>query len=137
MYICNIVALTIYIIIMKSIFIFLILVLPVGLFAQNKPTEFSKKESETKLFATLEQDVPKEIVRIMKSGNGCSIETAFEVYTIEEEYKLLRFLKLTPIIQKLEVKDGVFYDSFKIDSRTIYFKMLSKTKRPRHNPFNT
>lgn len=90
-----------------------------------------------KLFATLEQDVPKEIVRIMKSGNGRSIETAFEVYTIEEEYKLLRFLKLTPIIQKLEVKDGVFYDSFKLDSRTIYFKMLSKTKRPRPNPFNT
>ncbi|WP_444660158.1 hypothetical protein [Flavobacterium columnare] len=92
-----------------------------------------------KVFATPNQDVPKDIIRIMNSGNGRSIETAFEVYTVEEEYKLLRFLKLTPIIQKLDIKDGVFYDSFKIDSRTIYFKVLSKTKKtsPKTNSFNT
>jgi hypothetical protein len=79
-------------------------------------------------FVTPKQDVPKDIIRIMHSGNGRSIETAFEVYTIDEEYKMLRFLKLTPIIQKLDIKDGIFYDSFKIDSITIYFKVLSKQK---------
>ncbi|WP_281638111.1 hypothetical protein [Flavobacterium marginilacus] len=81
-----------------------------------------------KALAIPKQDTPKDIIRIMHSGNGRSIETAFEVYTIDEEYKLLRFLKLTPIIQKLDIKDGVFYDSFKIDSRTVYFKVLSKQK---------
>lgn len=81
------------------------------------------------MFATLNQDGPKEIIKLMQSVNGRCIETAFKVYTVEEEYKLLRFLKLTPIIQKLDIKDGVFYDSFKIDSRTIYFKVLSKTKK--------
>lgn len=75
------------------------------------------------------QNVPKDIIRMMKSGNGRSVETAFEVYTVDEEYKMLRFLKLTPIIQKLDIKEGVFYDSFKIDTRTIYFKMLSKNKK--------
>lgn len=73
------------------------------------------------MFATLNQDGPKEIIRLMQSVSGRSIETAFEVYTVEDKYKLLRFLKLTPIIQKLDIKDGIFYDSFKIDSRSIYF----------------
>jgi hypothetical protein len=72
------------------------------------------------------QDPPKDIIRIMNSGDGRSIETAYEVYSIDEEYKLLRYLKLTPIIQKLQIENGVFYDSFKIDSRTMYFKVLSK-----------
>ncbi|MDR7211427.1 hypothetical protein [Flavobacterium piscis] len=88
---------------------------------------------------TPKQDIPKDIIRIMKSGNGRSIETAFEVYTIDEEYKMLHFLKLTPIMQKLQIENGVFYDSFKIDSRTIYFKVLSKQKKstPEKHQFNT
>ena len=83
------------------------------------------------------QQTPKDIIRILNSGNGRSIQTAYEVYTIDEEYKLLRFLKLTPIIQKLEIENGIFYDSFKIDSKTIYFKVLQKPKNSMHNPFNT
>ncbi len=81
-----------------------------------------------KMLASPTQDIPKDIIRILNSGNGQSFETAFEVYTIDEEYKLLRFLKLTPIIQKLDIRDGVFYDTFKIDTKTIYFKLLSKSK---------
>jgi hypothetical protein len=72
------------------------------------------------------QDVPKEIIRIMNSGNGRTIETAFEVYTVEEEYKLLRFLKLTPIIQKLDIKNGYFYDAIQTKNNTIYFKIIKR-----------
>jgi hypothetical protein len=128
---------------MKTILIFLILILPFRFTPKNEPTKFSKKTSEFKTnefiaLANPDQEVPKDIIRIMKSGNGRSIETAFEVYTVEEEYKLLRFLKLTPIMQKLDIKDGVFYDSFKIDSRTIYFKVLSKSKtNPKTHQINT
>jgi G3E family GTPase len=117
---------------MKTILIFLILILPFRFTPKNEPTKFSKKTSEFKTneftaLANPDQEVPKDIIRIIKSGNGRSIETAFEVYTVEEEFKLLRFLKLTPIMQKFDIKDGVFYDSFKTDSRTIYFKVLSVT----------
>ena len=75
---------------------------------------------------TPKQDIPKDIILIMNSGNGRSIETAFEVYTIDEEYKMLRFLKLTPIIQKLDIKDGYFYDAVQTKNNTIYFKIIKR-----------
>lgn len=74
----------------------------------------------------LSKNPPAEINKIMASGNGRSIETAFQVNTVDEEYDLLRFLKLTPILQKLLIKDGYFYDEIKTQTNTVYFKIIKK-----------
>lgn len=72
------------------------------------------------------QDIPKDINRIMNSGNGRSIETAFLVTSVEEEYKLLRFLKLTPISRKVQMEEGSFYDAIQTKSNIIYFKIIKR-----------
>jgi hypothetical protein len=69
---------------------------------------------------------PIKINRILKSGNGKSIETAYKVDSVEEEYDLLRFLKLNLIMQKLYIKKGYFYDTIITNKNTIYFKIVTK-----------
>lgn len=72
------------------------------------------------------QDIPKDINRILNSGNGRSIKTAFKVNNVDEEYDLLRYFKLVSISQKLIIIDGYFYDAIQTKSNTIYFKIIKR-----------
>lgn len=65
--------------------------------------------------------------RIKASGDGKSIETAYKVHTIEEEYMLLTHLKIAPLVQKLTIINGEFYDVFSLNNQSIYFKLLKKS----------
>jgi hypothetical protein len=76
--------------------------------------------------AVLSSNLPADIVRIMKSGNGRTIETAFLVNSVDEEYDLLHFMKLKPIFQKLHIKDGYFYDAIQTNTHIIYFKIITR-----------
>jgi hypothetical protein len=69
---------------------------------------------------------PADIHKIMNSGNGRSIETAFKVNNVDEEYDLLRYLKLVSIYQKLIIIDGYFYDAVQTKNNTIYFKIIKR-----------
>jgi len=44
-------------------------------------------------FLALYQTQPTDIDEILKSGNGQSIKTAYKVMSVEQDYKLLRYLK--------------------------------------------
>jgi hypothetical protein len=69
---------------------------------------------------------PESIARILKSGDGKSHQTAYEVYTIEEEYQLLAYLKLNPIIQMLCIKEGEYFDILQVEKSLIWFKLISQ-----------
>lgn len=97
---------------MKS-FIVLLLLASVSVFCQNTPTD---------------------VFRILKSGNGLSIKSAYEVDRVEEEYDLLGYLKLKPILQKLVIIDGFFYDAITTNSRVVYFKLRAKKILPTNLP---
>ena len=71
---------------------------------------------------------PAEIQRIINSGNGQSIKTAYQVYSIDEEYELMRYLNLKPVMQKLYIEDGIFYDALITNTKTIYFKLIKNKK---------
>ena len=77
-------------------------------------------------FSVFSKSPPADISKILKSGNGQSIKTAYEVNSVMEEYELLDYLKLKSVIQKLIIVDGYFYDAITTDSRTVYFKLKSK-----------
>jgi hypothetical protein len=77
---------------------------------------------------------PTDIDRIMKSGNGQSIKTAYKVNSIAEEYNVLRYLKLKPVFQKTHIKEGVFYDEITTKSGIIYFKVIAKKLIPKNLP---
>lgn len=80
-------------------------------------------------FILLSQIPPKVISRILKSGNGKSIQTAYQVHSIDEEYQVLTFLKLNPKAQKSQVDNGELYDCFTINSKkTIYFKIKPRVR---------
>ena len=53
---------------------------------------------------------PERIVIIQNSGDGKTAQIAYEVYSVEEEYKLLKHLKLAPKMQSLSSIDGNYYD---------------------------
>lgn len=69
---------------------------------------------------------PIDIQAILKSGNGKTIQTAYEVNSVDEEYVVLDFLKLKSIGQKLFIKDGFFIDAIQTSTKTIYFKIIEK-----------
>jgi hypothetical protein len=69
---------------------------------------------------------PPNIKKILCSGDGKTIESAYNVHTIDEEYDVLEFLKLKPIVQKLQIEEGCFYDIIKTQTKTIYFKIIKK-----------
>jgi len=70
----------------------------------------------------------ERIVIIQNSGDGKSATTAYEVYSIEEEYKLLEHLKLKPKMQMLFIIDGKYYDILVVGKTNIYFKLIPKPK---------
>lgn len=70
------------------------------------------------------------IIDILKTGDGKTAQTAYEVYSINEEYQLLEHLKLNPKMQVLSIIDGQFYDILKVGETNIYFKLISKPKAP-------
>jgi hypothetical protein len=77
----------------------------------------------------ISQVPPKTLSRILKSGNGQSIQTAFQVHSIDEEYEVLTFLKLNPKSQKSLIDNGELYDCFTLDSKkTVYFKIKPRVK---------
>jgi hypothetical protein len=69
---------------------------------------------------------PIDIGSILKTGDGKSLKTAYKVNSVNEEYDVLRYLNLKPIMQKLYIKDGVFYDEITTNSKTIFFKVINK-----------
>lgn len=78
------------------------------------------------LFFAFTNNPPIEINKILKSGDGKTIETAYKVETVQEEYDVLKHLKLQSKMQKLHIKDGYFYDEIKTQTRTIFFKIITK-----------
>ena len=71
---------------------------------------------------------PERIVIIQNSGDRKSAKTAYEVYSTEEEYKLLEHLKLEPKMQMLSIIDGKYYDILVVGETNIYFKIIPKPK---------
>ncbi len=69
---------------------------------------------------------PTDVDKILNSGDGKTITTAYKVNSVEEEYDLLRHLKLKPIMQKLYIKEGDYYDAILTNSGTLYFKIVIK-----------
>ena len=83
-------------------------------------------------FSTFSMNPPADIPTILKSGNGQSIKTAYEVNSVMEEYELLDYLKLKMVMQKLIIVNDCFYDAITTNSRVIYFKVVTK-KLPNKN----
>jgi len=71
---------------------------------------------------------PERILIIQNSGDGKAAKTAYEVYSITEEYKLLEHLKLKPKMQMLSIIDGKYYDILVVGETNIYFKLIPKPK---------
>ena len=71
---------------------------------------------------------PERILIIQNTGDGKTAKTAYEVYSIEEEYKLLEHLKLEPKMQMLFIIDGKYYDILVVGETNIYFKLVPKPK---------
>lgn len=78
------------------------------------------------LFLMNTNTVASDINKILKSGDGKTIQTAYIVNSVDEEYDVLRHLNLKPISQKLYLKDGNFYDAINTGSQTIFFKVATK-----------
>lgn len=76
--------------------------------------------------AALSITPPIETSKILASGNGCIMELAFKVNTVDEEYDVLRHLKLVSLNQKLIVRDGYFYDAIQTKNKIIYFKIIKR-----------
>ena len=70
--------------------------------------------------------IPPIIEKILNSGNGKSIDTAYKVNSVQEEYDVIWYLQLRPITQKLHIKGGYFYDEIKTDKKTLFFKIIAK-----------
>jgi len=73
----------------------------------------------------------ERILIIQNSGDGKTTKTAYEVYSIEEAYKLLEHLKLEPKMQMLSIIDGKYYDILVVGETNIYFTLISKPKAQR------
>jgi len=71
---------------------------------------------------------PERIQIIQNSGDGKAAKTTYEVYSIEEEYKLLEHLKLEPKMQMLSLIYGKYYDILVVGETNIYFKLIPKPK---------
>tara|TARA_B110000037_G_C16903146_1_gene417036 strand:+ start:469 stop:768 length:300 start_codon:yes stop_codon:yes gene_type:complete len=76
------------------------------------------------------ESFPTERIEIIQnSGDGKSFKTAYEVYSIDEEYQLLEHLKLNPTMQMLSIIEGEYYDILKIGETKIYFKIILEPKK--------
>jgi len=69
------------------------------------------------------KEPPGRVTEILNSGDGKSAKTAFQVYTIDEEYMLLDYLRLNPKMQMLSIIDDEYNDILKVGEMYIYFKM--------------
>ena len=69
---------------------------------------------------------PIDVKKVLNSGDGKSIETAFKVNSVDEEYIIMDYLKLKVESQKLIIKDGFFIDVLNANGKTIYFKIIEK-----------
>lgn len=80
---------------------------------------------------------PIDIKKILDTGDGKSIETAYKVNSVNEEYLLLDYLKLKSLSQKLIIKDGFFIDAIHTNSKIIYFKIINKKLLKKVNALTT
>ena len=80
---------------------------------------------------------PFEIKKILDSGDGKSIETAYKVNSVNDEYLLLDYLKLKSLSQKLIIKDGFFIDAIHTNTKIIYFKIIKKKLLKKANALTT
>lgn len=71
---------------------------------------------------------PTRIIEILNSGDGKTAQTAYEVFSIEEEYQLLDYLKSNPSIQMLSIIEGQTFDVFLVNDTNVFFKLVSKPK---------
>ena len=71
---------------------------------------------------------PTRIIEILNSGDGKTAQTAFEVYSIEEEYQLFDYLKSNPSLQMLSIIEGQTFDVFLVNDTSVFFKLVSKPK---------
>jgi len=74
------------------------------------------------------KESPGRVTEILNSGDGKTAKTAYEVYSIDEEYQLLEHLKLNPKMQMLSIIDGQYFDILQVGEKQIYFKLISKSK---------
>ncbi|NJK83375.1 MAG: DUF4919 domain-containing protein [Saprospiraceae bacterium] len=74
------------------------------------------------------KEPPIRVTEIINSGDGKTAKTAYEVYSIDEEYQLLEHLKLNPKMQILSIIDGQYFDILQVGEKKIYFKLISKPK---------
>lgn len=70
-----------------------------------------------------------EIKEILNSGDGTSYETAFVVESIEDEYRLLKYLGKQAISQMLVIENGEFYDILKTKEGFMIFKFKEKQNK--------
>lgn len=79
-------------------------------------------------FLAFSQSKAENISKILNTGDGLSLQTAYKVESINEEYEILNYLGLKVIMQKLVVKNGAFYDVMSTNGKTIYFKIVTRKK---------
>ena len=64
-----------------------------------------------------------------ESYKGSSIVNAYQVFSIAEEYKILKQLGEEAKMQILLQVNGEFYDAIQTEERVIYFKLMWDIKR--------
>lgn len=74
------------------------------------------------------------ISALLKSGDGRSPETAFQVITVREEYELLRAFNLQALQQRLIVHNNQYYDVLTVrdingDEGEIFFEVSAIIRR--------
>jgi hypothetical protein len=78
--------------------------------------------------STFASNPPERILKILDTGDEKPAKKAYKVYSIQEEYDVLEYLKIKPEQQMLIIIDGQFYDVFKAGNKEIYFQIVDKTQ---------
>lgn len=78
--------------------------------------------------ATFTSNPPERFLNILNTGDGKTAETAYKVYSISEEYELLKHLNLKPHMQLLAIIDGHLYDILQVGETYVYFKLVSNPR---------
>ncbi len=68
----------------------------------------------------------ESITRILNSGDGKSYHTAYEVYTVDEEYQFIEYLELNPKMQMLTIINGEYFDVLQVGDSLVWFKLITK-----------
>lgn len=80
--------------------------------------------------ATFASNPTERILKILNTGDGKTAKTAYKVYSIQEEYDILEYLKLQPQMHILKIIDDQYYDVFIVGYKQVYFQFIPKSKSP-------